>query len=108
MNEEHIVYYLTQDNYSAKQVKSLMETAYRKGKAKAKMNVDIAEQVRGKEKMPKSEKTGKMFVKQTYLADRCKKCKKLRANDVYFCSGCGYGKFEDLENAWEEVNLIEI
>ena len=46
-------------------------------------------------------------MKQEYLTDRCKKCKKLRNNDVYYCSGCGWGKLECLDTAWEKVELIE-
>jgi len=43
-----------------------------------------------------------------WLADKCKKCHKLRqASELYFCSGCGYGKFEDENFAWEEITIIE-
>lgn len=45
--------------------------------------------------------------KYTYGADKCKECNKLKgATDLYFCSGCGYGKFEDENYAWNEVTLV--
>lgn len=44
-----------------------------------------------------------------YYFERCKECGKLKGNsDLYFCSGCGYGMYEDTKYAWKDVTLTSI